>query len=132
MVFKTEGRQKFHRGQYARLVGVLHRDENGSTARQAGTAADLALREGDVERPVDARRLAGRFRLRAKDDVDAREAREGKNDSSGRCFNPGSIRLKSLSVFPAITLAAILATGRPMAFATKGTVRDSRGLTSMT
>ncbi len=41
---------------------------------------------------------------------------KGSNDDSGS---------------PAITRAAILATGRPIALATKGTVRLARGLTSM-
>ena len=39
-------------------------------------------------------------------------------------------RPKDFSVSPAITRAAILATGTPVALATKGTVRLARGLTS--
>ena len=38
----------------------------------------------------------------------------------------------SASETPAITLAAIFATGMPVAFATNGTVRLARGLTSST
>ena len=38
----------------------------------------------------------------------------------------------SASDTPAITLAAIFATGMPVAFATNGTVRLARGLTSST
>ena len=38
---------------------------------------------------------------------------------------------RSASFSPAITRAAILATGAPIALATKGTVRLARGLTSI-
>ena len=41
-------------------------------------------------------------------------------------------RLNSDSVRPVITRAAILASGTPVAFDTKGTVREARGLTSST
>jgi hypothetical protein len=37
-----------------------------------------------------------------------------------------------LERLPAITRAAILASGMPVALPTKGTVREARGLTSMT
>ena len=40
------------------------------------------------------------------------------------------VRSKSASFSPAMTRAAILAIGRPLALATKGTVRLARGLTS--
>ena len=43
----------------------------------------------------------------------------------------GSIRLKSVSFPPAIISAAIDAMGDPTALATKGTVRDALGLTSI-
>ncbi len=42
-------------------------------------------------------------------------------------FNP-----TSASPAPAITLAAILLTGTPVALATNGTVREARGFTSST
>jgi hypothetical protein len=42
-----------------------------------------------------------------------------------------SIFGKSLSFSPAITRAAILAIGAPIALATNGTVRLARGLTSI-
>ena len=42
-------------------------------------------------------------------------------------MNPSSVR-----VLPAMTLAASLASGTPMDLETNGTVRDARGLTSMT
>ena len=38
----------------------------------------------------------------------------------------------SASVFPAITRAAICASGTPLAFDRYGTVRDARGFTSST
>ena len=40
------------------------------------------------------------------------------------------LSLKEASVSPAMTRAAILATGRPITLATNGTVREARGLTS--
>src|SRR5262245_50312171 len=55
---ETEGSQELHRRQDARLVGILHRDENGSAPRQAGAATDLAFCEGDFERAVDSHDLA--------------------------------------------------------------------------
>ena len=42
------------------------------------------------------------------------------------------LRARLASVSPAITRAAILAIGAPVALATKGTVRQARGLTSST
>src|SRR5262245_50162491 len=55
---ETEGRQEFDRREDARLVGILHRDEDGSTTRQAGTAADLAFCESDLEGTIDSHHLA--------------------------------------------------------------------------
>ncbi len=43
-----------------------------------------------------------------------------------------SVKPSSSRVFPAITRAAILARGTPVALQTKGTVRVARGLTSST
>ena len=48
-------------------------------------------------------------------------------DGTGSDSTPCSARL-----IPAITFTATLATGRPVALATNGTVRLARGLTSMT
>jgi hypothetical protein len=49
------------------------------------------------------------------------------------CFGSGcSVTPSSASDFPAMTLAAILAQGMPVALETNGTVREARGLTSMT
>ncbi len=44
----------------------------------------------------------------------------------------GFFKLKSASFSPAISRAAIFATGMPITLATNGTVRDARGLTSST
>ena len=41
-------------------------------------------------------------------------------------------RSKAVSFSPAMMRAAILASGRPTTLATKGTVREARGLTSST
>ena len=43
-----------------------------------------------------------------------------------------SVMPSSASVLPAITFAAIFASGLPIALLTNGTVRDARGLTSST
>ncbi len=49
------------------------------------------------------------------------------------CFGSGcSVTPSSFSDFPAITFAAIFAQGIPVAFDTNGTVREARGLTSIT
>ncbi len=50
------------------------------------------------------------------------------------CVGIGSVEYALLrqSDTPAITLAAIFATGKPVAFATNGTVRLARGFTSRT
>jgi hypothetical protein len=48
-------------------------------------------------------------------------------DKSG---HGSSVKPSSRSVLPAMTRAASLASGTPMALLTKGTVRDARGLTS--
>ena len=48
-------------------------------------------------------------------------------DTSTSLISPSSAR-----VFPAITRAATLASGTPVALDTNGTVRDARGFTSST
>ena len=66
--------------------------------------------------------------------VDAGEAREGEHGFLHRAVLVGRRRssLKLASFSPAMTRAAILATGMPITLATKGTVREARGLTSST
>ncbi len=56
---EAKGGQELDGRQDARLVGIPHRDEHRSAARQVGAAADLALGEGDLERPVDPHHFAG-------------------------------------------------------------------------
>ena len=47
------------------------------------------------------------------------------------CFHAGRLRSKLARLSPAITRAAILASGMPVALAVNGTVRLARGLTSI-
>ena len=103
--------------------------------RQLHPGAELRLGEGALEAGVEAHHLAGRFHLGAEDGVDVREAREREHrfldrDMRARWRWSSSLKLDSLA--PAITRAPILATGTPVALATKGTVREARGLTSST
>ena len=58
----------------------------------------------------------------------------GKTDSlTEKCCTATSVVTPSSRSFaPAMTLAAIFASGTPMALLTKGTVREARGLTSRT
>src|SRR6187200_2613269 len=58
----------------------------------------------------------------------------GNTDSfTATCVGKGASSIpRSSSEFPTITLAATFASGRPVAFATKGTVREARGFTSST
>ncbi len=52
---------------------------------------------------------------------------------TARCFGRVRLRLEAAESFsPAMTRAAILATGMPITLATNGTVREARGLTSST
>ena len=59
---------------------------------------------------------------------------KGNTDSfTDTCAGSGSsFAPSSASVLPAITFAAIFAQGTPVDLPTNGTVRDARGLTSMT
>ena len=117
-----------------RLVGILDRDEHGSDQRHAHAGAQLALGEGHVVGHVEAHHLAGRAHFGTEQHVHAGEAVEGEN---GFLYsNMAELLLLQLEagqrLSPAMTRAAILATGRPITLATKGTVREARGLTSRT
>ncbi len=118
----------------ARLVAVLDRDEDRALLRQLDAGAELRLGEGAAEIAIEAHHLAGRFHLRPQDDIDAGEAGEGEHRLLDRHMRDGACRLKAkpASLSPAISRAAILAIGTPVALATNGTVRDARGLTSST
>ena len=96
--------------------------------------AELALGEGRLEGAIEADDLAGRAHFRPQHRVDAGEAREGKHrflDADVAEFAP-RLKSKVASRSPAMTRAAILAIGLPTTLATKGTVREARGLTSST
>lgn len=83
------------------------------------------------------RRLA---KLAGMEEADVRKIRQEKGitpvfkrvDTCAAEFeaHTSSVKPISLSLFPAITRAAIWASGWPIAFETKGTVRDARGFTS--
>ncbi len=66
-------------GQYAVLVVVAHRDEDGAGARQVDAGAELALGEGECEIGVEADDFAGRAHFRSEQNVDAGEAGEREN-----------------------------------------------------
>ena len=102
--------------------------------RQLAAAAELALGEGDGVVAVDAHHLAGRAHLRTEHGVDAGEAREREHRLLHRDMVEAAAALQPEDGkrLPAITLAAMPATGSPIALATKGTVRLARGLTSST
>src|SRR5262249_55102850 len=96
---ETEGCQQLDRREDARLVGILHGDEDGSIAWQASTAADLAFCEGDLEGPIDSHDLAGRFHLRTEHGVDAGETREGENRFLYRpVLRPGRFQIEVLEL----------------------------------
>ena len=90
------------------------------------------LGEGDGVVGVEADDLAGRLHLGAEHGVDAGEAVEGEHGFLDRDVLDvlRSTRLKLARVSPAMMRRAILANGLPMTLATKGTVREARGLTS--
>ena len=120
-----------------RLVLIAHRDEDRARERQVGAGAELRLGEGAAEIAVEPHDLAGRFHLGAEDQIDAGEAGEREHrllDRDMRRLPARRLPLdeQSASFSPAITRAAILAIGTPVALATNGTVREARGLTSST
>jgi hypothetical protein len=74
-------------------------------------------------------------RISGRAAVDAGEAREREHGFLHRDVLAGDracAEVEARSFSPAMTLAAMAAIGRPMALATKGTVREARGLTSST
>ena len=80
---------------------------------------------------VDAHDFAGAAHLRAEDDIDAGEFAEGEDDFLHATYALGrAVRCtpSSSSVLPAMTLAAILAQGMPVALETNGTVRRGAGV----
>ena len=116
-----------------RLVPVLDRDEYGAGLRQLDAGAELRLGEGAAEvrsmpmtSPVDfisGPRMTSTPGKRANGNTDFLD----RHMIAGR-----RLEVECASFSPAITRAAILAIGTPVAFATNGTVRLARGLTSRT
>ncbi len=118
------------------LVGVADGNINGAFGGERGAGGDLAFGEGEGEifmsMPRDfagGQYISGRGSRRRRG-----ICWKGKTISlTLMCFGGGgSVTPSSSSVLPTITLAAILAQGMPWALLTKGTVREARGLTSMT
>ena len=102
------------------------------TLPAAGSAAPAAIwllakaRGKSASMPMTSPVLA---HLRAEDDVHAGELAEGEDDflDGDVGGSGGSVMPSSASDFPAMTLAAILAQGTPVALPTKGTVRERGG-----
>ena len=102
--------------------------------RRAGRRLGLGERGREVAR--DAHDLAGRAHLGAEDRVGALEAVERQHrlldaDVVG-AHRLGSGRSRSAIRSPSMIRQAILASGTPIALETNGTVREARGLASMT
>ena len=121
------------------LVGVGDRDEGRPLARQRHTGGRLGLgeRRGEVARY--AHHLARRAHLRAEHGVGALEAVERQHRLLDRhvlaVAHPlPALRQASMSRIrsPSMIRQASFASGTPTAFDTKGTVRDARGLASIT
>ena len=94
----------------------------------------LRLRVSEAEVGIESHHFAGRTHFRAERDVDAMETDEGKDRFLHRVmFRQDFLgEAEFLRVFPAMTLAASLASGTPIALLTNGTVREARGFTSST
>ena len=58
------------------LLTVGHADENPPACGKDRSGGNLALGKGDREPLADAHDLAGRFHLRAEDDIDSGELHE--------------------------------------------------------
>ena len=133
------------------LVGVVHGDEHVAAGRQAAVVGgELALGEGVREVTVEAHDLTGGTHLRSEQHVDglaqrgaeALERQHGFLDghllatvdvttvareaAAGRCHAAAAM------VSPAMMRAAALARATPVALEANGTVREARGLASMT
>ena len=118
------------------LVGVGDGDEDGAAVRQRGAGGGLRLGERGLEVGRDAHHLAGRAHLGAEQRVGAEEAVEGQDrlldgDVARRSSGRRAGRAAAI-VSPSMIRQASLASGRPIAFETNGTVREARGLASIT
>ena len=119
-----------------RLVGVGDREEHRAAVGQPRAGRGLRLGEGGREVGGDAHHLAGRAHLGAEQRVGAGEAVEGQHRLLDRdvvaARGLGRAASSSASFSPSITRQASLASGRPVALETNGTVREARGLASIT
>src|SRR4029079_8254252 len=145
---EPERQQKADRLEHARLVGVPHRHQHRAPARPprsrpdttawpgAGTRepppiwllakAMAKLRSMPITSPVDF--ISGPSTVSTPG-----KRANGKTASLTPIWsNAAGLRSKLASISPAMIRAAILATGTPITLATKGTVREARGLTSRT
>ena len=114
------------------LVTIPHTEQRRALSSAAHTRCKLRLRIGLTERscrhPSPHRSISFRDRGSGRTrELDERKHRFFYREvfrhrcSRNPCFSSDS---------PTITLAAILASGTPVALETKGTVRDARGFTS--
>ncbi len=120
-------------GDFA-FVGVADADEDAAAQGQGRVGGHLGFGVGDAEVGVQAHDFARGTHFRGEQDVLAEKAVEGENGFlDGPVMGQISrVKPRSARFLPAMTLAASLASGTPMALLTKGTVREARGLTSRT
>ena len=119
----------------AALSGSVTVRKTVPRGRQRDARRGLRLGERGREVLGDAHDLAGRAHLRAEQPVGAVEAVERQHRllDARRGRPVGSAgRSRSAIRSPSITRQAILASGTPVALDTNGTVRDARGLASIT
>ena len=120
---------------HRRLVAVAHRDEDArpaAAARRRRRAATWRRRGRNRSRGPSPRRSISSPgpRMRSTPGKRAKGNTASFTATCGAALRRSS--RKSASRSPAITRAAILAIGTPVALATNGTVREARGLTSST
>ena len=125
-------------GERAGLVGVGDRDEDGALARQRHAGGRLRLGERGREVAGDAHHLAGRAHLGPEQRVGAVEAVERQHRLLDRDVvaeaEPWRSAAGPCSAIrsPSIIRQASFASGSPIALETNGTVREARGLASIT
>ena len=102
--------------------------------RQHDARRGLRLRVRLAEGAAGAHDLAGRLHLRAEDRIGVGNLMNGNTDFLHREVRRHDLADTpcSLELVPAMTRAAIFASGTPVALDTNGTVRDARGFTSRT
>src|SRR5262249_5609865 len=126
---EAERDQKGNGLEHPRLVGVPDRGRHGGGGRPPIwllAKAMAKLRSMPITSPVDF--ISGPSTVSTPG-----KRANGKTASLTPMWSNGAaLRPKLASVSPAMIRAAILATGTPITLATKGTVREARGLTSST